>query len=99
MRQSVLVMTAAAAGFAALISTGAIAMSGGPSSLRTAIATIDPIETAGCWRFGRHGWGWYEWCGPRHEVWHEVWEPDCREITIRERRFGETEVRHIRRCD
>jgi hypothetical protein len=100
MRRSALAAAVLAAVFVAPVS-GAVAMTGAPRALGAATQAIDPIERAGCWRNGWHGWGWYEWCGPRHhEVWeHEVWEPGCRDITIREHHFGGTEVRHIHRCD
>jgi hypothetical protein len=33
------------------------------AATRAAIETVDPIEKAGCFRHGWHGWGLYHWCG------------------------------------
>jgi hypothetical protein len=38
------------------------AMIGGRGLERLADA-LSPIERAGCWRYGWHGWGWYPRCG------------------------------------
>jgi hypothetical protein len=68
MRKSVLALTAAAAMLAggAMISDRASAMTlGGPEGVRGALDAISPIEQAGCYRYGWHGWGWYPFCG-RH---------------------------------
>ena len=65
MRKSVLALTAAAAMVAAgaMMSETAGAMSlGGPDGLRGALATINPVDQAGCYRHGWHGWGWYPFC-------------------------------------
>jgi hypothetical protein len=70
--------------------------SGDPAGVRKTSELIDPILKAGCWRDGWRGWGWYRHCGPRPL---HAWEPGCREVTIREYHWGESEVRHIRRCD
>ncbi|HET6374456.1 MAG TPA: hypothetical protein VFF88_00260, partial [Methylocella sp.] len=40
------------------------AMIGHPGLERAADA-LSPIEKAGCWRYGWHGWGWYPRCGWR----------------------------------
>jgi len=65
MRKSVLILTAAAAMLAggAIISgpAGAAAL-GGTDGIRGALATVNPVEQAGCYRYGWHGWGWYPFC-------------------------------------
>jgi hypothetical protein len=43
-------------------SDGAEAMISNPGLGRFADA-LSPIEKAGCWRNGWHGWGWYPRCG------------------------------------
>jgi hypothetical protein len=55
------------------------AMIGNPGLERFADA-LSPIEKAGCWRNGWHGWGWYPRCGWRGygyygggPGWHRGW--------------------------
>src|SRR5215469_1235986 len=36
---------------------------GASAATRAAVQTVDPIERAGCVRYGWRGWGWYPWCG------------------------------------
>jgi len=65
MRKSVLALTAAAAMLAGgtILSERAGAMTlGGAEGVRGALDTISPVEHAGCWRYGWHGWGWYPFC-------------------------------------
>jgi hypothetical protein len=65
MRKSVLVLTATAAMLAGGLMTidraGAITL-GNPGAIRGAVDTVNPVEQAGCWRYGWHGWGWYPFC-------------------------------------
>jgi hypothetical protein len=66
MRKSVFTLTAATALLAgeAMLSGPAGAMTlGSPEGVRGALDTINPVEQAGCWRYGWHGWGWYPFCG------------------------------------
>jgi hypothetical protein len=90
MRKSVLAVTAAAAVLAGGVMTsgpaGALTV-GGPEGIRGALDTVNPVEQAGCWRYGWHGWGWYPFCrryyggygwGPgwrwhRGHRWHHHW--------------------------
>jgi hypothetical protein len=74
---------------------------GSPEAARGAADAITAIEKMACWRLGWRGWGWYHHCGPGPVVEEEVWEhePECRDVTVRERRAGETVVRRIHRCD
>jgi hypothetical protein len=66
MRKTVLAMTAAAAMLSVgALSAGAMTLTA-PDGARAAIDTISPVEQAGCWRHGWHGWGWYRWCGHRY---------------------------------
>ena len=45
---------------ATLLSAPSQAMTPGTASgLKGAAATLDPVETAACWRYGWHGLGWY----------------------------------------
>jgi len=47
----------------AMICDRASAMTlGGPEGVRGALDAISPIEQAGCYRYGWHGWGWYPFC-------------------------------------
>ncbi len=65
MRRSVLALTAAAAMLVggATMSGPAGAMSvGGSEGIHGALDTVNPVEQAGCWRHGWHGWGWYPYC-------------------------------------
>jgi hypothetical protein len=69
--------------------------------VRAAANSLGVVQTAACWRFGWHGWGWYRYCGPPPAApppaW--AWAPGCRDVTVRENRGFETVVRHERRCD
>ena len=89
MRKSVLALTAAAAMLAggAMIPDRASAVTlGGPEGVRSALDAINPVEQAGCYRYGWHGWGWYPFCrryyghgwgpgwrGHRWHRWHHHW--------------------------
>jgi hypothetical protein len=79
----------AAAGAATILAAGAMvsrseAMPLG-SGVGPAAETINPVEKASCWRWGRFGWGWYPcgyygygygygpryyWGGPRFGYYH-----------------------------
>jgi hypothetical protein len=89
-------------GAAALTAGGAqavpLSLSGGA---HTTFAPPSPVEQVACWRFGRHGWGWYPFCGPPPAAFYDgpYYRPGCRDVTVRERRAGELVVRHIHRCD
>jgi hypothetical protein len=61
MRKSVFALTAAAAVLIASGTAGAVTL-GGPEGIRGAVDTVNPVEQAGCWRQGWHGWGWYPFC-------------------------------------
>jgi hypothetical protein len=65
MRKSAFALTAAAAvlagGVMASGTAGAVTL-GGPEGIRGAVDTVNPVEQAGCWRQGWHGWGWYPFC-------------------------------------
>ena len=107
-RKSILPLVAAAVALAAgaLISGRAEALpSSLPKGARVAIDTINQIEHVACWRFGRRGWGWYPFCGPRppavvyEEGVYDAWPPACRDVTVRERHGPRIVVRHFRRCD
>ena len=95
------------AAMAATLSTGALMSSpagaialGGADAARTAAERIDPVEKAACWRWGRHGWDWYEVCRPGRAAYVEEDVVErCRDVTVREHRGGETIVRRIHRCD
>jgi hypothetical protein len=41
----------------------------GDLGLARSVEALSPIEKAGCWRYGWHGWGWYR-CG---WGWHRPW--------------------------
>jgi hypothetical protein len=84
MRKNMLALTAAGAvlagGIAISVPASAVTL-GGSDAVRGALATVDPVEQAGCWRHGWHGWGWYPVCrrfygfgfAPRfhrHHCWH-----------------------------
>ena len=43
---------------------------GAPAGVRLAIQDVDPVETAGCWRYGWRGYGWYRWCGYHRYYYH-----------------------------
>jgi hypothetical protein len=77
----------AAAGATAILTAGPLAtrseaMPIGPS-LRPAAEAVSPVQKAGCYRWGRLGWGWCPWCGyawgpryywgPRHYWGPRVW--------------------------
>ena len=65
MRKTILALTAAGAVLAGgmAVSTPGTAMTlAAPDAVRGAAATINPVEQAGCWRYGWHGWGWYPFC-------------------------------------
>jgi len=65
MRKSVLALTAAAAmlaGGAMMSGTAGAVTLGNTDGVRGAVGTISPVEQAGCWRHGWHGWGWYPYC-------------------------------------
>ena len=71
----------------------------GSHGARILADAVDPVEKAGCWRYGWHGWGWCPVCGPPPPPYAWGWAPGCRDVTIRERHpDGTTEVRHIHRC-
>ncbi len=78
MRKGVLTMTAAAAMLAGgvMISDRAGAVTiGGTDGIRGAVDTVNPVEQAGCYRHGWHGWGWYPFCG-RHYGGGYGWDRD-----------------------
>jgi hypothetical protein len=83
MRKTVLAFAAAAmlTGGAMLSGSASAATLGTPDGIRATLDTISPVEQAGCYRYGWHGWGWYPFCrrhygygwdGPRwrHHRWH-----------------------------
>ena len=60
MPRSILAFTAGAAMLAgAMIVPATGATIGNPDGVRGALADVNPIEQAGCYRRGWHGWGWY----------------------------------------
>jgi hypothetical protein len=63
---------------AALMPVGAQAnVMGGPAAVRSAIDAVSNIDSAGCWRPGWHGWGWYPYCGEWGGRWHRRgWDDD-----------------------
>ena len=91
MRRSVLALTAAAAvtaGGAMMSGPAGAVILGGPEGIRGAVDTVNPVEHAGCYRYGWHGWGWYPFCrrfyggygwdrpgwrGHRWHRWHRDW--------------------------
>ena len=79
MLRSVLAFTTGVAMLAgAMIVPATAATLGNPDGVRGALADVNPIEQAGCYRRGWHGWGWYPVChrhwgygyGWRHRHWH-----------------------------
>jgi hypothetical protein len=69
MRKSVLALTGAAAmlaGGAMMSGTAGAVTLGNSDGVRGAVGTISPVEQAGCWRHGWHGWGWYPSCHRFH---------------------------------
>jgi hypothetical protein len=91
---------AAAISMAVLMPANAL-LFGDAENVHRAFEAANVVEKTACWRFGWRGWGWYPFCGPPPPPPPAAWayEPGCRDVTIREHHWGETEVRHIHRCD
>jgi hypothetical protein len=103
MRASIMAIAAGVVLSAGAISVPAAAMPGSPAG--AAGTASNPLEQVACWRFGSHGWGWYPFCGPppppppAFAAWADVPpSPNCRDTTVREQHWGETEVHHYRQC-
>lgn len=103
MRVTIMAMAAGVVLSVGAISPPAAAMPAGNIGIGAAPGTGGiPFEQVACWRFGSHGWGWYPFCGPPPPA-YAAWDsapppPNCRETTVREQHWGETEVHHYRQC-
>jgi hypothetical protein len=79
--RNLITLAAALLAMATLTTTPSRALPVGAGGVRTAAATVDPVERVGsCWRFGWHGWGWYPcyyyypgYTDPRWRRYHSYW--------------------------
>jgi hypothetical protein len=102
MRISIIAITAGTVLSAAAISGPAGALPAG--NVGAAAANGNPVEQIACWRFGPRGWGWYAFCAappppppPAYAAWDYL-PPNCKDTTVREQHWGDTEVHHYRQC-
>ena len=58
--RNLITLAAAVLAAAALMVSPGRALPLSASEVRTAAATLDPVDQVrACWRYGWHGWGWY----------------------------------------